>query len=72
VNFQSRTPDFSCSAMRTRMCQCGFGHVCFIDRSSVSCSARIALGERTSEIRQSIDATRMSPMRGNVILISNV
>jgi len=30
---------------------------------------KIALGERTREIRQSPDTTRMSPLKGNAILI---
>jgi hypothetical protein len=32
----------------------------------------IALGERTWEIRQSTDAMRMSPVKGNAILISSL
>ena len=47
------------------------GHVSFIDRRSVSRGARIAVSERTSEIEQSTDATRMPPLKGNAIGISS-
>jgi hypothetical protein len=47
------------------------GHVSFIDRRSVSRGARIAVSERTSEIGQSTDATRMPPLKGNAIGISS-
>jgi hypothetical protein len=48
------------------------GHVSFIDRRSVSRGARIAVSERTSEIGQSTDATRMPPLKGNAIGISSM
>jgi len=52
VNFRSTILYFRCNAMRTRMCQCGVGHVSFIDRWGVWRGARIALSERNWEIRQ--------------------
>jgi len=59
--------------MRTRMCQGGvFGHVSFMDRSSVSRSGCIALNERNWEISQSTDTMRMPLLKGNAILISSV
>jgi len=64
---------FCGSAMRTRMCQGGvFGHVSFMDRSSVSRSGCIALNERNWEISQSTYTMRMPPSKGNAILISSV
>ena len=48
------------------------GHVSFIDRRSVSQGARIAVSERTSEIEQSTDATRMPPLKGYAIGINSM
>jgi len=55
------------------MCQGGvFGHVSFIDRSSVSRSGRIPLNERSWEISQSTDTMRMPLLKGNAISIRSV
>jgi len=72
VSFQSTIRYSSCSAVRTRICQGGVGHVSFMDRCSVSRGARIALREHASEIRQSTDTTRMPPLKGNAILVTSV
>jgi len=73
VSFRSTIHYFGCSTMRTRMCRCGVGHVSFIDRCSVSRGARISRSERIWGIRQSIGATRVSPLlKGNAMLISSV
>jgi len=55
------------------MCQGGvFGHVSFIDRSSVSRSGRIPLNERNWENRQLTDTMRMPLLKGNAISIRSV
>jgi hypothetical protein len=43
-----------------------------LSKRSVNEKKRIALSERTSEVGQSTGATRMPPLKGNVILISSM
>jgi len=72
VSFRSMILYFSSSAMLTRMCQCGVGHVSFIDPSSVSRGARIAHSERAWEIAQLTDTMCVPSLKRDAISISFV